>query len=61
MPLAKMWANSVRASNSKLPPPAISKMIISMIFNGLNCNAAQYIVPGTFGVREFIFDVNLMI
>ena len=32
-----------------------------MIFNGLNCNAAQYIIPGTFGVREFIFDVNLMI
>ena len=32
-----------------------------MIFNGLNCNAAQCIISGTFGVKEFIFDVNLMI
>jgi hypothetical protein len=31
------------------------------MFNGLAYNAAQYIISGTFGVEEFIFDVVLLI
>ena len=31
------------------------------LFNGLDYNAAQYIVSGTFGVNELIFVVNFMI
>ena len=32
MPFAKVWANSVRAQNSKWPPPAMLEIISSTVW-----------------------------
>ena len=58
MPLAKMWANFLKALNPKL---ATTGHVGNNLFNSLAYSAALYIIFGTFWVKEFIIDVVLMI
>jgi len=57
VPLAKVWANSVRGQNPKWPLSAI----LNSFFTDLANPVFQYIISGLLRGEEYIFDIISMI
>src|SRR5690349_3731478 len=56
VPLAKVWANSLRVPNPRWPLSTILKIIFAMVWPTI-LHSVRFL--GLIGVKEFIFDIVL--